>query len=224
MYREDKDVWFHCIVCQHIRRIYWCDTFYDHFTDHFQKHKLPKRHQFGLYLYALAICSILMSTDTPSLYQLNFDPQFNFIPFMGSWTILIIICKVSFSLCPSACCFPHYGNNSSRRKKFSLYVAVFLFNRNIAGLLLCQYGSDRYHRYYYEPLGSAVGYCVFLLIKNMRFMKRMHSKTNNPQRKTCQTGDLYLFLYSLAGHFPDYPFISNAIWDIIWDSAIGMPL
>ena len=28
----------------------------------FKKHKLPKRHQFGLYLYALAICSILMST------------------------------------------------------------------------------------------------------------------------------------------------------------------
>ena len=49
----------------------------------FRKHKLPKRHQFGLYLYVLVICSILMSSDTPSLYQLNFFPSFNFIPFKG---------------------------------------------------------------------------------------------------------------------------------------------
>ena len=46
-----------------------------------KKYKLPKRHQFGLYLYALTICMILMASDTPALYQIDFYPVFNFIPF-----------------------------------------------------------------------------------------------------------------------------------------------
>ena len=59
----------------------------------------------------------------------------------------------------------------------------------------------------------------------MRFMKRMHSKTNNPQRKKLARQEIYIYFFTpWLVTFLITPFISNAIWDIIWDSAIGMPL
>ena len=93
----------------------------------FKKHKLPKRHQFGLYLYALAICSILMSTDTPSLYQLNFDPQFNFIPFYGVMDNLNHYMQSFFLFMPLGLLLPTLWKQFQPPKKVFLYMLLFSF-------------------------------------------------------------------------------------------------
>ena len=192
----------------------------------FKKHKLPKRHQFGLYLYALPICSILMSTDTPSLYQLNFDPQFNFIPFYGVMDNLNHYMQSFFLFMPLGLLLPTLWKQFQPPKKVFLYMLLFSFLIEISQVFcFANTAVTDITDIIMNLLGSAVGYCVFLLIKNMRFMKRMHSKTNNPQRKKLARQEIYIYFFTpWLVTFLITPFISNAIWDIIWDSAIGMPL
>lgn len=93
----------------------------------FRKHKLPKRHQFGLYLYVLVICSILMSSDTPSLYQLNFFLPLILFLLKGLRIVPAIISRVLLFIFLLVCCFQPFGNSSSHCGKPSLIFYCFLF-------------------------------------------------------------------------------------------------
>ena len=88
----------------------------------FRKHKLPKRHQFGLYLYVLVICSILMS-----YISWIFSLPLILFPLKGLRIVPAIISRVLLFIFLSACCFQPFGNSSSRCGKPSLIFYCFLF-------------------------------------------------------------------------------------------------
>ena len=192
----------------------------------FRKHKLPKRHQFGLYLYVLVICSILMSSDTPSLYQLNFFPSFNFIPFKGFADSSSHYIQSFIIYIPLGLLLPTLWKQFQPLWKTFSYILLFSILIEISQIFcLASTAVTDVTDVIMNMTGAMVGYCIFLLIKNLRFMKRMHSQTNNRSRKKLARQEIYIYFFTpWLVTFLITPFISNAIWDIIWDSAIGMPL
>lgn len=192
----------------------------------FRKYKLPKRHQFGLYLYALTICSILMSTDTPSLYQINFYPVFNFIPFHGFTDNLNHYIQSFIIFIPLGLLLPTLWKQFQPLKKVFSYILLFSVLIEISQIFsLASTAVTDVTDIIMNLLGAMTGYCLFLLIKNMHFMKRMHSQTNNSQRKKFARQEIYIYFFTpWLVTFLITPFISNALWDIIWDSAVGMAI
>lgn len=192
----------------------------------FKKYKLHKRHQFGLYLYALVICSILMSSDTPSLYQINFFPSFNFIPFRGFTDNFSHYIQSFCSFIPFGFLLPTLWKQFQPLKKTFFYTLLFSLIIEISQIFcLATTAVTDITDIIMNLSGAMIGYCIFLLIKNLQFMKRMHSQTNNSQRKKLARQEVYIyFLTPWLVTFLITPFISNAIWDVIWTSAVGIPM
>ena len=73
--------------------------------------------------------------------------------------------------------------------------------------------------------GTMVGYFVFLQAKDLHFMRRMHLQTKNPRRRTLSKWEVYIYFFTpWLITFLLTPFISNMIWDVIWDTAVGIPI
>lgn len=192
----------------------------------FRKYKLPKRHQFGLYLYVLVICTILMSSDTPSLYQINFYPSFNFIPFYGFMDNLSHYIQSFFIYIPFGLLLPTLWKQFQPLKKVFLYTLLFSLLIEVSQIFcIANTAITDVTDIIMNILGSMLGYCIFLLVQNLRFMERMHSQTNNSHRRKLAKQEIYIyFLASWLVTFLITPFISNMVWDVIWNSVIGIPM
>ncbi len=190
----------------------------------FRRYKLPKRHQFGLYLYVLVICFILMSSDTPSLYQLNFFPSFNFIPFKGFIDNSSHYIQSFIIYIPLGLLLPTLWKQFQPLKKTFFYILLFSLLIEISQIFcLANTAVTDVTDIIMNISGAMIGYCVFLLIKNLHFMKRMHSQTNNSHRKKLAKEEVYIYFFTpWLVTFLITPFISNAIWDVIWASAVGV--
>lgn len=192
----------------------------------FRKFKLPKRHQLGLYLYALVICSILMSSDTPSLYQIDFYPSFNFIPFYGFTDSFTHYIQSFCIFIPLGLLLPTLWKQFQPFQKTFFYVLLFSTLIEFSQIFcLASTAVTDITDILMNILGAMLGYCVFLLARNMHFMERMHSQTNNSRRRKLARQEVYIYFFTpWLVTFLITPFISNAIWDVIWNSVLGIPI
>lgn len=191
-----------------------------------RKFKLPKRHQFGLYLYSLTICFILMSTDTPSLYQIHFDPSFNLIPFYKFADNLAEYVQGFIVFIPFGMLLPTLWEQFRSLKKTVFFGLLFSFLVEMSQIfcLLTTATTDITY-ILVNVLGTAAGYFLFTRISGLPFMGRMCLTADDTVggrlsgREACiyfMTPWLVTFLLS--------PFISNALWDFIWNNAVGMSI
>ena len=174
----------------------------------------------------LVICSILMSSDTPSLYQLNFFPSFNFIPFKGFADSSSHYIQSFIIYIPLGLLLPTLWKQFQPLWKTFSYILLFSILIEISQIFcLASTAVTDVTDVIMNMTGAMVGYCIFLLIKNLRFMKRMHSQTNNRSRKKLARQEIYIYFFTpWLVTFLITPFISNAIWDVIWASAVGIPM
>ncbi|NLL75820.1 MAG: VanZ family protein [Clostridiales bacterium] len=190
------------------------------------KYKLPKRHQFGLYIYSLAICTILMASDTPSLYQIDFYPSFNFIPFYGFEDNLEHYIQSFLIFIPFGLLLPTLWKQFQPAKEALLSGIIFSLLIELSQLYcLATTATTDITDVIMNILGTLTGYFIFLQAKDMRFMGRMCLDTNDTLRKNLSRWEVYIYLFtSWLVTFLLAPFISNAIWDFLWDTVIGMPI
>ncbi len=190
------------------------------------KYRLPKRHQFGLYLYALAICLILMAVDTPSLYQLNFYPVFNFIPFYGFTDNISHYIENFLVFIPFGLLLPTLWKQFQPAKTTIFY--GFLFSVIIeASQLFCleATATTDITDIIMSILGTVIGYFIFFQIRHMRFMGRMCLCPNDSLRGNLSKWEVYIYFFTpWLVTFILTPFISNQIWDMVWNYALGMPM
>ena len=192
----------------------------------FRKYRLPRRHQFGLYLYTLVICSIFMASNTPSLYQINFSPSFNFIPFYGFSDSFSHYMQSLFVFVPFGFLLPTLWKQFRPLKK--TFFAALLFSVLIElSQIFCIESTTvtDVTDVIMNIFGTMVGYFVFLQAKDLHFMRRMHLQTKNPRRRTLSKWEVYIYFFTpWLITFLLTPFISNMIWDVIWDTAVGIPI
>lgn len=192
-----------------------------------RRFRLPKRHQFGLYLYALAICLILMAVDTPSLYQLNFYPSFNFIPFYGFTGNLSHYMKGFFVFIPFGLLLPTLWKQFQPALKTIFYGFLFSLLLEISQIFCLDTAvTTDVTDIIINVLGTVVGYFIFFQIRHMRFMGRMClCPGNSRRRKSLSKWEVYIYFFTpWLVTFILTPFISNQIWNIVWNYALGMPL
>lgn len=190
-----------------------------------RKYGLPKRHQAGLYLYALTICFILTSADSPSLYQLSFDPQFNLIPFLHMADNYPLYIQGFLVYLPFGFLLPALWEQFHTLKKVALYTLIFSLIVELSQIFcLSSTAVTDITDLLLNLAGSLLGYLLFLCIERFSFMNRMclTCETSLGERLSNQEASLY-FAASWLVTFLLAPFIANAIWDIIWNNAVGMP-
>ena len=192
----------------------------------FRKYRLPKRHQFGLYLYALGICLILMASVTPSIYQLNFYPQFNFIPFHGFIDNWVHDLKTYLVFIPLGLFLPTLWKRFKRIGNTILF-GVLLSVIIEASQIFCLETTavTDITDVLLNTLGTITGYFLFLSVHRMRFMRRMCLGTKDSKKRFLAKWEVYIYFFTpWLVTFLLTPFISNAIWNIVWNYALGMPI
>ncbi|MCX4320964.1 MAG: VanZ family protein [Lachnospiraceae bacterium] len=192
----------------------------------FRKCRLPKRHQFGVYLYALGICLILMASDTPSLYQINFYPQFNFIPFYGFMDSLGHYIQSFLIYIPFGLLLPTLWKRFKHAGRTVLYGLLLSVIIEISQIFCLETSAvTDITDVIMNVLGTTAGYLLYLLISRMHFMRRMCLGTKDARKKVLSKWEIYIyFLAPWLVTFLLTPFISNALWNIIWNYALGMPI
>lgn len=191
-----------------------------------RKYQLPKRHQLGLYLYALAICVILMASDTPALYQINFYPVFNLIPFYGFSDNFNHYIQSFLIFIPFGLLLPTLWKQFQPAKATFFYGLLFSILIEISQIFcLATTATTDITDIIMNIFGTMTGYFIFLQIRPMRFMGRLCLDTNDSFRRNLSKWEVYIYFFTpWLITFLLTPFISNAIWDILWDSVIGIPL
>ena len=191
-----------------------------------RKYKLPKRHQFGLYLYALAICLILMSSDTPSLYQINFYPEFNFIPFWGFTDNFTHYIQSFLVYVPFGLLLPTLWKQFQPIKNIFFYGLLFSLLIEMSQVFcLATTATTDITDIIMNIFGTMTGYFIFLQVKEMKFMGRMCLSADDSLRGELSKWEVYIYFFTpWLITFILTPFLSNAIWDLLWDSVIGIPL
>ena len=190
------------------------------------KYKLPKRHQFGLYLYALAICLIVMATDTPSLYQLNFYPQFNFIPFYQFTDNFSHYIKSFLIFVPFGLLLPTLWKQFQPIKFTIFYGFLFSVLIELSQIFCLETTAiTDVTDVIMNTFGTIAGYFIFFQIRHMHFMKRMCLSPKDTRRKNLSKWEVYLYFFiPWLVTFILTPFISNSLWNVIWNYALGMPV
>lgn len=191
-----------------------------------RKYKLPKRHQFGLYLYALAICFILMYSDTPSLYQLDFYPVFNFIPFYDFSNNFSHYFQGFLMFVPFGLLLPTLWKQFQPAKTTIYYALLFSVLIEISQVFcLATTATTDITDVIMNFFGTATGYIIFLQVKEMSFMGRMCLDTTDTLRGELSKWEVYIYFFTpWLITFLLTPFISNVIWDFLWDSVVGIPM
>lgn len=188
-----------------------------------KKYKLPKRHQFGLYIYALAICGILTASGTPSIYEINFYPVLNLIPFSGFEDNLSIYIQNFFVFIPFGLLLPTLWQQFRPAKATVFY--GFLFSLLIELSQLFNFSTTDINDLIMNTLGTIAGYFIFMQIKDMRFMGRLCLSTDDSFRSMLSRWEVYIYFFTpWLVAFLLAPFIANEIWDIIWDTFVGIPI
>lgn len=188
-----------------------------------RKYKLPKRHQFGLYVYALAICAILTASGTPSFYEIHFYPQFNLIPFAGFSDNLSTYVQNFLVFIPFGLLLPTLWQQF-RPAKVTIFYGFF-FSLLIELSQLFNYSTTDINDLIMNTLGTITGYFIFMQIKDMRFMGRLCLATDDEFRRTLSQWEVYIYFFTpFIIAFLLTPFISNQLWDIIWDTFVGIPI
>lgn len=192
----------------------------------FWKYKLPKRHQFGLYIYSLAICTILMASDTPTLYQIDYYPALNLIPFYGFMDSFGHYLQSFLVFVPIGLLLPTLWKQFQPAKETISYGLLFSVIIEISQIYcLATTATTDITDVIMNTMGTLTGYFIFLQVKEMRFMGRMCLDTNDKFRKNLSKWEVYIyFLTPWLSTFLLSPFISNAIWDFLWDTVIGIPM
>lgn len=190
------------------------------------KYKLPKRHQFGLYLYALTICVILMACDTPSLYQLDFYPVFNFIPFYAFTDNSSLYLQSYLTFIPFGLLLPTLWKQFQPAKMTFFYGLLFSVLIEISQIFcLATTATTDITDVIMNVCGTLTGYFLFLQAKDMRFMGRMCLCNSDALRGNLSKWEVYIYFFTpWLVTFLLTPFISNTVWDIIWDTVLGMPM
>ncbi len=191
-----------------------------------RKYKLPKRHQFGLYLYSLAICLILMSCDTPSLYQLDYYPVFNFLPFYGFTDNFSLYIQSFLVFIPLGLLLPTLWKQFQPAKTTFWYGLFFSILIEISQIFcLATTATTDITDVIMNVFGTMAGYFIFLQVKDMQFMERMCLRTDDSLRGSLSKWEVYIYFFtSWLITFLLTPFISNTIWDIIWDTVLDIPM
>lgn len=191
-----------------------------------RKYKLPKRHQFSLYIYVLSICMILMSSDTPSLYQINFYPAFNFIPFYGFTDNFSLYIQSFLVFVPLGFLLPTLWKQFQLAKTTIFYGFIFSFLIELSQIFcLATTATTDITDLIMNTFGTITGYFIFMQVKDMHFMGRMCLDTNDTFRQTLSKWEVYIYFFTpWLVTFILTPFISNEIWDFLWDTVIGIPM
>lgn len=191
-----------------------------------RKYKLPKRHQFGLYLYAMSICLILMSCDTPSIYQLDFYPVFNFLPFYGFADNFNLYIQAYLVFIPLGILLPTLWKKFQPAKTTFFYGLFFSVLIELSQIFcLATTATTDITDIIMNVFGTMTGYFIFLQVKDMQFMGRMCLREDDVLRGGLSKWEVYIYFFtSWLITFLLTPFISNTVWDIIWDTALGMPM
>lgn len=191
-----------------------------------RKYKLPKRHQFGLYLYSLSICLILMYSDTPSLYQIDFYPVFNFIPFSDFANSFNHYIQGFFVFIPFGLLLPTLWKQFQPAKTTFFYGLLFSALIELSQIFcLATNATTDITDIIMNFCGTLVGYFIFLQARNMTFMGRMCLDTNDELRGNLSKWEVYIYFFTpWLITFLLTPFISNVIWDFLWDTVIGIPM
>ncbi len=190
------------------------------------RYRLPKRHQFGLYLYALTICLILMAVDTPSLYQINFYPSFNFIPFSGFTDNLSHYLKGFLVFIPFGLLMPTLWKQFQPAKITIFYGFLFSFLIELSQIFCLETSATTdVTDLIVNISGTLVGYFIFFQIRHMRFMGRMCLCPGDTRRGGLSKWEACIYFFTpWLVTFILTPFISNQVWNIVWNYALGMPL
>ena len=192
----------------------------------FRRSQLPKRHQFGLYLYALTICFILMSTDSPSLYQLKLAPSFNLIPFYRFTDNYIHYLQAFVVFVPFGLLLPSLWEQFRSLKKTLFHGLLFSAFIELSQIFCLQAtATTDITDILANILGTLTGYLLSTQMCKFAFMGRvcLTGKTRQKERLASKEACLY-FLAPWLVTFLVTPFISNALWDFIWNNAVGMAM
>lgn len=187
------------------------------------KYKLPKRHQFGLYLYALCICSIIMSSGTPSIYELHFYPSVNLIPFMDIFNNLTVYLQSFLVFVPLGLLLPTLWKQFQPAKTTFFY--GFFFSVLIELSQLFNFSTTDINDVLMNTLGVITGYFIFLQLKDLRFMERMCLDVNDELRGNLSKWEVYIYFFTpWLVTFLLTPFILNELWDVIMENFVGAPI
>lgn len=188
-----------------------------------RKYKLPKRHQLGLYLYALSICTIIMASGTPSLYEIEFYPALNLIPFYGISDNFLQYIQAFLIFVPFGLLLPTLWKQFQTTK--AIIVCGFFFALLIELSQLFSFSTTDVNELIMSTLGTITGYFFFLQIKDLSFMGRMCLDSNDTERSNLSQWEVYIYFFtSWLVTFILTPFISNGLWSFLWESLIGVPL
>ena len=161
------------------------------------KYKLPKRHQFGLYLYALTICVILMACDTPSLYQLDFYPVFNFIPFYAFTDNSSLYLQSYLTFIPFGLLLPTLWKQFQPAKMTFFYGLLFSVLIEISQIFcLATTATTDITDVIMNVCGTLTGYFLFLQAKDMRFMGRMCLCNSDALRGNLSKWEVYIYFFT----------------------------
>lgn len=191
-----------------------------------RRYKLPKRHQLALYLYALGICLILMASDTPSLYQINFYPVFNFAPFYGFTDNFNHYIQSFLIFIPFGLLLPTLWKQFQPIKVTFFYGLLFSIFIEVSQVFcLATTATTDITDIIMNTFGTMAGYFIFLQARHMRFMGRMCLCPEDSLRGNLSKWEVYIYFFTpWLVTFILTPFISNEIWDVIWNSVLGMPI
>lgn len=185
------------------------------------RYKLPKRHQFGLYLYALCISLIIISTGTPSIYELGFHFTLNIIPFYGISENLTQYLQSFLVFIPFGLLLPTLWKQFQPAKTTFFYGLVFSLTIEISQLF--SFSTTDINDLIMSNLGVFTGYFIFLQVKDMPFMERMCLDVNDELRGGLSKWEVYIYFFTTwLVTFLLTPLISNQLWDYIWVTAVGM--
>lgn len=189
----------------------------------FRKYKLPKRHQFGIYLYSLAICLIVMSSDTPSLYQIDFYPTFNFFPFYGFTDNLELYIQGYLVFIPLGFLLPTLWKQFQPVRITFFYGIWFSLLIEISQIFcLATMSTTDITDIIMNVFGTMTGYFIFLQVKDMNFMGRMCLRNDDTLRGSLSKWEVYIYFFTTwLITFLLTPFISNSVWDFIWDTVMN---
>lgn len=167
-----------------------------------------------------------MASDTPSLYQIDFYPTFNFIPFYGFGDNLEHYIQCFLIFLPFGLLLPTLWKQFQPAKETIISGILFSLLIEISQIYcLATTATTDITDVIMNTLGTLAGYFIFLQVKDMRFMGRMCLDSEDMSLRNLSRWEVYIYLFTpWIITFLLTPFISNAIWDLLWDTVIGIPL
>lgn len=159
------------------------------------------------------------------MYQLNFYPQFNFIPFYGFNDNFGLYIQGFLTFIPFGFLLPTLWKQFQPVKSTFFYGLLFSILIELSQIFcLATTATTDITDVIMNVFGTMTGYFIFLQIKDMRFMGRMCLRNNDSLRGNLSRWEVYIYFFTpWLVTFLLTPFISNTIWDIVWNTALGMP-